>query len=247
MSIGIYKIENLVNHKIYIGQSLHIEKRWQEHCQINASSLVGKAIQKYGKQNFSFQILEECEEEKLNEREEFYIHYYKSLVPNGYNIEDKNNGKSSYFLNYSKETLLQIVNDIKFSDLTFKEISSKYGLDLSMIYYLNRGDYHSLSNEKYPLRKTKDFSKKVHTCIDCGVEITKGSERCIQCAHKRQRRSERPSREELKSLIRNESFVTIGKIFGVSDNSIRKWCIDYNLPHKKNEIKKISNDDWNKI
>jgi predicted GIY-YIG superfamily endonuclease len=32
MSIGIYKIENLVNGKVYIGQSVHIERRWQEHC-----------------------------------------------------------------------------------------------------------------------------------------------------------------------------------------------------------------------
>lgn len=32
MSIGIYKITNLLNGKIYIGQSIHIEKRWKEHC-----------------------------------------------------------------------------------------------------------------------------------------------------------------------------------------------------------------------
>ena len=44
MSIGIYKIENLITGKIYIGQSIHIERRWQEHCQKTASSLIGKAI-----------------------------------------------------------------------------------------------------------------------------------------------------------------------------------------------------------
>ena len=48
MSIGIYKIENLINNKVYIGQSIHIEKRWQEHCQASSKSLIGKAIKKYG-------------------------------------------------------------------------------------------------------------------------------------------------------------------------------------------------------
>ena len=41
MSIGIYKIENLINGKIYIGQSIHIERRWNEHCQTSSYSLIG--------------------------------------------------------------------------------------------------------------------------------------------------------------------------------------------------------------
>ena len=73
MSIGIYKIENLLSHKIYIGQSINIEKRWKEHCQPSSNSLIAKDIQKYGKDNFSFIILEECLIDKLNEREDFYI------------------------------------------------------------------------------------------------------------------------------------------------------------------------------
>ena len=49
--IGIYKITNLINNKIYIGQSIHIERRWSEHCQPSAKSLIAKAIQKYGKEH----------------------------------------------------------------------------------------------------------------------------------------------------------------------------------------------------
>ena len=99
-----------------------------------------------------------------------------------------------------------------------------------MIYYLNRGDYHRLNNEIYPLRPVLDFSKKHHYCIDCGIEISKGSIRCSKCDHIRQRKSERPNREELKSLIRTNSFVSIGKMYQVSDNTIRKWCKSENLP-----------------
>lgn len=60
-------------------------------------------------------------------------------------------------------------------------------------------------------------------------------------------RKPRPSREELKQLIRTESFLSIGRIFNVSDNAIRKWCIAENLPKSKTEIKKISDEDWEKI
>ncbi len=86
MSIGIYKIENLVNHKIYIGQSIEIERRWQKHLNANDDFLIHKALRKYGKENFSFTILEECNKEELNEKENYWITYYNCIIPNGYNM-----------------------------------------------------------------------------------------------------------------------------------------------------------------
>jgi uncharacterized protein YjcR len=55
------------------------------------------------------------------------------------------------------------------------------------------------------------------------------------------------TREELKQLIRTTPFTKIGEKYNVSDNAIRKWCIQYNLPTKKTEIKKYSNEEWEKI
>ena len=66
MSIGIYKITNKENGKSYIGQSIHIERRWEEHCLPSSTSLISKAIQKYGKTNFIFEIIEECQIDDLN-------------------------------------------------------------------------------------------------------------------------------------------------------------------------------------
>ena len=57
----------------------------------------------------------------------------------------------------------------------------------------------------------------------------------------------RPSREELKFLIRNYPFLQIGKKYGVSDNAIRKWCIKYHLPSKVSQISLISDKDWEHI
>lgn len=248
MSIGIYKIENLINNKIYIGQSIHIENRWQEHCRASSESLISKAIRKYGKENFSFQILEETQNlTKLNDLEANYIKQYNSLAPNGYNIVMIDSREHHQFNKYDNETFNQIIYDIKNTNLSFKDISKKYELDLSMIYYLNRGDYHTLPNETYPLRTVKDATKKIHYCPNCGIEVkTKGSY-CITCANIRQRKVERPDRETLKVLIRSLPFIQIGKQFNVSDNTIRKWCKIENLPYKVSEIKKILDEDWEKI
>ena len=86
MSIGIYKIENLINHKIYIGQSIEIEKRWQKHLNAKDNFVIHKALQKYGKENFSFQIIEECDLLDLDNKEQYWINYYNSLIPSGYNM-----------------------------------------------------------------------------------------------------------------------------------------------------------------
>lgn len=247
LSIGIYKIENLLNNKVYIGQSIHIETRWKQHCQNSSSSLIGKAIKKYGKNNFSFQILKECEEKDLDSFEEKYINQYQSLAPNGYNIILTSPTRILSFNKNNYNILLEIITDIKDTELSFKEIADKYDLDLSMIYYINRGDFHTLEGLTYPLRPVKDFSKKHYYCCDCGIEIYSQSQRCIKCSHVLQQKVARPNRDELKKMIREKSFVQIGKDFGVSDKAITKWCIAYNLPSKKTDIKKISDVDWEKI
>ena len=85
---GIYKIENLITHHIYIGQSTNIDTRWRRHKDDVHSGKkdypLYRAINKYGIDNFSFEIIEECSKEALDEREQFWIKYYNSYK-NGYN------------------------------------------------------------------------------------------------------------------------------------------------------------------
>lgn len=248
MSIGIYKIENLINHKIYIGQSIHIEKRWQEHCQASGTSLISKDIQLFGKENFIFQILEECSQQELDQKEQFYIQQYNCIFPKGYNkTSGGQNGNNQNYPKYDLATILNIVKDLKNNSLTFREIAKKYSMDLSMIYYINRGDYHTFVNEHYPLRKVKDYSKHFYYCVDCGVAISSKATRCPACNAKHQQIVERPSRDELKRLIRTISFSAIGRQYGVTDNAIRKWCKTYNLPYRVKDIKQYSDKEWAQI
>ena len=91
------------------------------------------------------------------------------------------------------------------------------------------------------------FGKKYY-CINCGIEVSYGNNLCTNCANLLKRKVKvRPSREELKSLIRKESFCQIGKYFNVSDNAIRKWCRAYDLPSTKKEINLINDTDWELI
>lgn len=91
--IGIYKIENTVNGKVYIGQSIHIELRWAEHKSelrggYHENSHLQLAWNKYGEVSFKFSVLEFCDKSDLNDREIYWINYYKSFYgQNGYNIE----------------------------------------------------------------------------------------------------------------------------------------------------------------
>lgn len=88
MSCGIYKIQNLINNKIYIGQSTNIEERLRRHKIIHDDCVIHKAIQKYGAENFSYEIIELCEIPQLDQKEIYWINYYQSTMPIGYNMVD---------------------------------------------------------------------------------------------------------------------------------------------------------------
>jgi len=83
---GIYKITNLSNDKIYIGQSVKLLSRLSAHKSENGGGLLSKAIAKYGKDNFLFEVLIYCDKDELDSLEIKYIAEYNSTVPNGYNI-----------------------------------------------------------------------------------------------------------------------------------------------------------------
>lgn len=82
---GIYKIENLINHKVYIGQSVNIYKRWREHKCCEHNPHLRRSFEKYGIENFSFEILIETYDR--NYWEIFLIQIYHATDINfGYNL-----------------------------------------------------------------------------------------------------------------------------------------------------------------
>lgn len=191
--VGIYKITNKINNKVYIGQSVDIKRRWYEHkarafdpnnnCY---DKPLYRSFRKHGLDNFLFEVIQECSVEEMNELETQYIHQFNSLVPNGYNLLE-----SSVKNNFSI----------------------------------------------------------VPICKECGKTISRDTKNklCRECYVKSTRKVERPSKEELKNLIRTLPFTRIGAMFNITDNSIRKWCDEYKLPRTKKEIKQYSDEEWSKI
>lgn len=84
--IGIYIITNNTNGKKYVGQSINIDERIRVHSRGLKNSLIGRAVNKYGWDNFSVEIIEVLKDE-LDKREIKYIKENNCRVPNGYNIQ----------------------------------------------------------------------------------------------------------------------------------------------------------------
>lgn len=201
-------------------------------------------MRKHGIKNFDFSIIEECNREDLNEREKYWIAYYDSTNPEkGYNILEGGNDAPRY-IKLSKEQIYNIQRELIYSNQTQQEIATNFNITQQMVSEINLGNSWKNDNLDYPLRK-----KKIAICQSCGKQLFEEtvSGLCRKCYAKTQRKVDRPSREQLKIEIRSNSFLALGKKYGVSDNAIRKWCKAYNLPYKTTEIKKYSDKEWNSI
>lgn len=253
--VGIYKITNQCNGMVYIGQSNDIMRRWAEHRRkMNSKDTqLYQAMREFGIENFSFEVIEECELTELNDREKFYIEKYNAIA-DGYNMSTIENVQHK--INW--EIAEQIIQDLRYSSLSGEEISKKYNVSHCLISQINNGHMWYFQKENYPIRQRQKNSKEIkqrviqkYYCCDCGKEISSYAKRCNCCEKKRREvdfQQRHPiSREELKDLIRQKPFTEIGKMYKVSDNTIRKWCDKFNLPRKSREIKSYSDEEWDKI
>lgn len=81
--------------------------------------------------------------------------------------------------------------------------------------------------------QTENFSgktsKKIYKCSICGIEVNKQAKMCLDCLEVKVRKVDRPCKEKIIELSKNLSAYKIGKMFGVSDNTIRKWSVDYGI------------------
>ena len=75
----------------------------------------------------------------------------------------------------------------------------------------------------------KHKKRKKYYCSICNKETKGTTNICAECSMKKLRKVERPSKEKLEIEIKENSFLSLGKKYGVSDNAIRKWCKYYSI------------------
>ena len=81
---GIYKITNLTNQMCYVGQAANLAERWKQHIKrgLGADPVTKNklypAMKAIGVENFSFEVIEECERSKLDEREDYWQDFFKA-------------------------------------------------------------------------------------------------------------------------------------------------------------------------
>lgn len=128
--IGIYKITNKLNGKFYIGQSNNIERRFSEHCQNKLKNRIplDTAIQKYGKENFKLEVIQECNISDLNKWESYWIEQLDA-INKGYNCNPGGDNAQLGSYNSNSKIIEEDVILIRTSynnHLKQKEIYHKY-------------------------------------------------------------------------------------------------------------------------
>lgn len=186
--IGIYKIENIENGKVYIGQSVTVSHRLHEHRRklnnhTHGNSHLQSAWDKYGEDKFTFELIEECSKEQLTEREGYWLEYY-----GGHESRVTYNAKTAEeHPKYSKEVRERMSRTRK---------GTNKGKDNPMY-----GRGHTLESRKKISDKVNEWYK-THDAVFKGKHHTDESKRKLSDAHKGKKASQET--KELLSKITKE-------------------------------------------
>lgn len=165
-SCGIYLIKNIITGSVYVGQTTRpFVERWKEHiniannlnAQYSVSSVI-KAIRKYGLENFDFIVLEQCDKQNLDAREIFWISVFEADSHNNYN--QTAGGQNSALISAKPNYFYEVIDLLKNSKLTIKQIANQYNLNLNCVYDINSGRTFFDSKFCYPIR-TLTGAKKI--------------------------------------------------------------------------------------
>lgn len=175
----IYIIKNDINTKVYIGQSVNAENRFKQHCKKSSDSLISRAIHKYGKEHFWYEILE-SQVENYNDREKYWIKYYNSVKPFGYNLTEGGEeppvhyGENNNNTKLTDEDVINIKKDLAETQISLGELAKKYNINKHQILRINQGISRAQLNEEYPIRKNPNINGKLtEEDVDIIIELLK--------------------------------------------------------------------------
>ena len=161
----IYIIRNTINDKVYIGQSTNTYTRWKGHKtaaktgHYKGSNILYRAMKKLGIENFYYEILEH-QIPNYNEREKYWIEFYNSQAPNGYNLTEGGMQYPNYrgidnprAAIHDVSFLNEVIEELKKPNLRLTEIAEKYCLPVNTVHGINSGETYHNDELEYPIRK----------------------------------------------------------------------------------------------
>lgn len=154
----IYKIENKVNHKIYIGLTNNIVRRRTRHftdlnCNRHDNSFLQKEFNQYGKHNFDFSVIfsGDISSEEIGNKEKEFIKLYDSYH-NGYNQNEGGNfGPSNGGSHLTKSDIFNILSALEFTNRPGQVLSDIFQVSRTTISRIKRGVNHNQYKEEYDL------------------------------------------------------------------------------------------------
>lgn len=173
---SIYMYTNKTNGMKYVGQTkCRVQKRDWEHWNRD-NSYIDRVLRKYGKDNFSLEILEDnVDNENLDKREIYWIAYYDSFN-NGYNLTKGGDGAKTF----CESKGYQIIKLLKDSEKTMKEIGEELNYSIYTISGINQGEIFFQPLEDYPIRKRKNTQKYFQKDLDNVFDLLLNTEYSFQ-------------------------------------------------------------------
>lgn len=171
MSCGIYILTFIGTSEVYIGQSINIEQRYTTHIRMlkdrTHSLKMLKAYDLYGVPNYS--VLLECARTELDDNENEAIQVYDA-VDNGFNTLYESTGYPTYYgdnspvSKYSNDRILEVLDIICDTDLTYLAISIRTGIPIDSIISIAIGKNHKwlskVNPTKYAIMMSKKYTRK---------------------------------------------------------------------------------------
>lgn len=180
----IYKIENKVNNKIYIGQTVQNPfdrlKEHFRHCTVgDVKNGLYSDMRLYGISSFTIEVVEdEIALDELDAKEIYYISKFNCVTPNGYNLT-RGGQYDEHSNKLTQENVREIISRIR-AGAAFKDLAVIFNVNYSTISDINCGDTLHFKDETYPIRQqigakknfSEDIIQEIYSMLGQGFSLT---------------------------------------------------------------------------